>query len=92
MATLVFTAHQMMLLDAPFGGAICKLVEEGENPPEAVVAVAHPAVTPGMVPAMPAKVCSQVVRGPVRRWQAAARRAEAAARWPLRWPRPSVLT
>lgn len=41
MATLVFTAHQMMLMDAPFGGAITKRVEDGENPPEAIVAVAQ---------------------------------------------------
>lgn len=41
MATLVFTAHQMMLMDAPFSGAIANRVRDGENPPEAIVTVAQ---------------------------------------------------
>jgi phosphotransferase system enzyme I (PtsP) len=41
MAALIFNAHQLILMDAQFGGAILKRVEAGENPPEAVVAVAR---------------------------------------------------
>jgi phosphotransferase system enzyme I (PtsP) len=41
LAALVFTAHQMMLLDAQFTGAMVARIRQGENPPEAVIAVAR---------------------------------------------------
>lgn len=40
-AAFLFTAHQMMLMDPQFGGAIRKRVEHGENAPDAVIAVAQ---------------------------------------------------
>jgi len=39
-AALVFTAHQMMLQDAQFAGAMITRIEAGENPPAAIVSVA----------------------------------------------------
>jgi phosphotransferase system enzyme I (PtsP) len=41
MAALIFSAHQMMLMDPQFAGGIIHRVEQGENPPEAIVTVAH---------------------------------------------------
>ncbi len=41
LAALVFTAHQMMLMDAQFAGTMRSRIEAGENPPEAIVAVAR---------------------------------------------------
>jgi phosphotransferase system enzyme I (PtsP) len=41
LAALVFTAHQMMLLDAQFTGAMMEHIQHGENPPEAIIAVAR---------------------------------------------------
>ena len=41
LAALVFTAHQMMLLDAQFTGAMVDRIRHGENPPEAIIAVAR---------------------------------------------------
>jgi phosphotransferase system, enzyme I, PtsP len=41
LATLVFMAHQMMLIDAQFTGAMTERIRAGENPPEAIIAVAH---------------------------------------------------
>lgn len=41
LAALVFTAHQMMLMDAQFAGTMIERIEAGENPPEAIVAVAR---------------------------------------------------
>jgi phosphotransferase system, enzyme I, PtsP len=43
-AAFLFTAHQMMLMDPQFGGAIRARVERGENAPDAVVAVAQECV------------------------------------------------
>lgn len=40
-ASLIFAAHLLMLRDKSYTGGMRKLVEEGTNPPEAVLAVYH---------------------------------------------------
>lgn len=40
-AALIFTAHQMMLMDSQFAGAMTERIKRGENPPDAIVAVAR---------------------------------------------------
>lgn len=40
-AAFLFTAYQMMLMDAQFGDVIRKRVEQGENAPDAILAVTH---------------------------------------------------
>jgi phosphotransferase system enzyme I (PtsP) len=41
LAALVFSAHEVMLMDAQFTGAMLERIEAGENPPEAIIAVTH---------------------------------------------------